>query len=187
MKNFFFRFSHTFDHFFHVHIYRQSFPSSFLHLLFLMLCTGGWPEDGSAKGGAAAGKERRLFEGGDQWASTGNICLIEGGQAGKVIVSGQGLFNARHICFSCHLPQRLQEAETRNQELSQSVTSATRPLLRQIENLQASLGGQTASWEKLEKSISDRLGKKLEFICICKRSTKILYCAKWVKTVSLYF
>ncbi len=60
--------------------------------------------------------------------------------------------------FSCNLLQRLQEAETRNQELSQSVTSATRPLLRQIENLQASLGGQTASWEKLEKSISDRLG-----------------------------
>uniref|UniRef100_A0A8C5DFK5 TATA element modulatory factor 1 TATA binding domain-containing protein n=1 Tax=Gouania willdenowi TaxID=441366 RepID=A0A8C5DFK5_GOUWI len=57
------------------------------------------------------------------------------------------------------LQQRLQEAETRNQELSQSVTSATRPLLRQIENLQASLGGQTASWEKLEKNISDRLAE----------------------------
>lgn len=55
------------------------------------------------------------------------------------------------------LQQRLQDAESRNQELSQNVTSATRPLLRQIENLQASLGGQTASWEKLEKSISDRL------------------------------
>lgn len=55
--------------------------------------------------------------------------------------------------------QRLQEAETRNQELSQSVTSATCPLLRQIENLQASLGGQTAAWEKLEKTISDRLGE----------------------------
>lgn len=55
------------------------------------------------------------------------------------------------------LQQRLQEAETRNQELSQSVTSATRPLLRQIENLHATLGAQTASWEKLEKNISDRL------------------------------
>ncbi|XP_036387596.1 TATA element modulatory factor isoform X1 [Megalops cyprinoides] len=55
------------------------------------------------------------------------------------------------------LQQRLQGAETRNQELSQSVTSATRPLLRQIENLQATLAGQTASWEKLEKNISDRL------------------------------
>uniref|UniRef100_A0A8C5CQ57 TATA element modulatory factor 1 TATA binding domain-containing protein n=1 Tax=Gadus morhua TaxID=8049 RepID=A0A8C5CQ57_GADMO len=57
------------------------------------------------------------------------------------------------------LQQRLQEAESRNQELSQGMTSATRPLLRQIENLQASLGGQTASWEKLEKNISDRLCK----------------------------
>uniref|UniRef100_A0A8C9U1X5 TATA element modulatory factor 1 n=1 Tax=Scleropages formosus TaxID=113540 RepID=A0A8C9U1X5_SCLFO len=57
------------------------------------------------------------------------------------------------------LQQRLQGAETRNQELSQSVTSATRPLLRQIENLQATLAGQTASWEKLEKNISDRLGE----------------------------
>ncbi|XP_054832798.1 TATA element modulatory factor [Eublepharis macularius] len=57
------------------------------------------------------------------------------------------------------LQQRLQEAETRNQELSQSVTSATRPLLRQIENLQATLGAQTTSWEKLEKNLSDRLGE----------------------------
>uniref|UniRef100_A0A671MBT3 TATA element modulatory factor-like n=1 Tax=Sinocyclocheilus anshuiensis TaxID=1608454 RepID=A0A671MBT3_9TELE len=57
------------------------------------------------------------------------------------------------------LQQRLQEAETRNQDLSQSVTSTTRPLLRQIENLQATLGAQTASWEKLEKNISDRLGE----------------------------
>lgn len=64
------------------------------------------------------------------------------------------------------LQQRLQEAETRNQELSQSVTSATRPLLRQIENLQASLGGQTASWEKLEKNISDRLVDALSLIHI---------------------
>lgn len=61
------------------------------------------------------------------------------------------------------LKQRIQEAETRNQELSQSVTSATRPLLRQIENLQATLGAQTASWEKLEKNISDRLGETCLF------------------------
>ncbi|KAM4722207.1 TATA element modulatory factor isoform 2-T2 [Rhinophrynus dorsalis] len=55
------------------------------------------------------------------------------------------------------LQQRLQEGETRNQDLSQSVTSATRPLLRQIENLQATLAAQTSSWEKLEKNLSDRL------------------------------
>ncbi|CAM9348733.1 unnamed protein product [Bubo scandiacus] len=57
------------------------------------------------------------------------------------------------------LQQRLQEAESRNQELSQSVTSATWPLLRQIENLQATLGAQTSAWEKLEKNLSDRLGE----------------------------
>lgn len=83
------------------------------------------------------------------------LCLAQ------LTVTGQHLFDVRHI-FSFHFPQRLQEAETRNQELSQSVTSATRPLLRQIENLQASLGGQTASWEKLEKNISDRLGRRRE-------------------------
>nr|AAF21899.1 TATA element modulatory factor [Rattus norvegicus] len=55
------------------------------------------------------------------------------------------------------LQQRLQEAENRNQELSQSVSSTTRPLLRQIENLQATLGSQTSSWEMLEKNLSDRL------------------------------
>lgn len=57
------------------------------------------------------------------------------------------------------LQQRLQEAENRNQELSQSVSSTTRPLLRQIENLQATLGSQTSSWEMLEKNLSDRLGE----------------------------
>lgn len=72
----------------------------------------------------------------------------------------------RGLFFPVH-PQRLQEAESRNQELSESVTSATRPLLRQIENLQASLGGQTASWEKLEQSISDRLGKSPMFFRPC--------------------
>ncbi|KAM4651597.1 TATA element modulatory factor [Discoglossus pictus] len=55
------------------------------------------------------------------------------------------------------LQQILQEGESRNQELSQSVTSASRPLLRQIENLQATLAAQTSSWEKLEKNLSDRL------------------------------
>ncbi|XP_075039513.1 TATA element modulatory factor [Mixophyes fleayi] len=55
------------------------------------------------------------------------------------------------------LQQRLQEDEARNQELSQSVTSATRPLLRQIENLQATLAAQTSSWEKLAKNLSNRL------------------------------
>uniref|UniRef100_A0A4W4FIV1 TATA element modulatory factor 1 TATA binding domain-containing protein n=1 Tax=Electrophorus electricus TaxID=8005 RepID=A0A4W4FIV1_ELEEL len=79
-----------------------------------------------------------------------------------------------------HLQQRLQEAETRNQELSQSVTTATRPLLRQIENLQATLGTQAASWEKLEKNISDRLGETQLAVAVEKErsATEELYTIK---------
>lgn len=133
----------------------------------LTLCTGGGPEDGSAEGWATARKEGRLSEGGDQWAAAGNItCSYNKHEHNKL--SKIDVFIGCHFLY---LPQRLQEAETRNQELSQSVTSATRPLLRQIENLQASLGGQTASWEKLEKSISDRLGKRKDILTVCVKQT----------------
>ncbi|XP_061180944.1 TATA element modulatory factor-like isoform X2 [Saccostrea echinata] len=55
------------------------------------------------------------------------------------------------------LQRHLQEDEARNQDLTQNVTSATRPLLRQIENLQSTYAAQSLSWEKLEKNLSDRL------------------------------
>ncbi|XP_077979668.1 TATA element modulatory factor-like [Glandiceps talaboti] len=57
------------------------------------------------------------------------------------------------------LQQRLQEAEYRNQELSQSVTAATRPLLRQIENLQSTFTTQSNSWERIERSLTERLNE----------------------------
>ncbi|XP_055954476.1 TATA element modulatory factor isoform X2 [Patella vulgata] len=52
---------------------------------------------------------------------------------------------------------QMQADEERNQELSQNVSSTTRPLLRQIENLQASYKSQAASFEKVEKNLTDRL------------------------------
>jgi chromosome segregation ATPase len=55
------------------------------------------------------------------------------------------------------LQQRLQEAEERNQELTQSVSGVTRPLLRQIENLQSTFAAQTSSYERVEKNLTDRL------------------------------
>ncbi|XP_012935003.1 TATA element modulatory factor [Aplysia californica] len=58
-----------------------------------------------------------------------------------------------------HLQERLQEGESRSQELSQTVSSATRPLLRQIENLQATYGAQATAWEKVEKNLTDRLAE----------------------------
>ena len=57
---------------------------------------------------------------------------------------------------------RLQEAEARNEELASSIASATRPLLRQIESLQATYTTQQASAEKLERSLTQRLGKKIK-------------------------
>lgn len=58
------------------------------------------------------------------------------------------------------LRQRLQEAESRNEELTQNISNATRPLLRQIENLQTTYVTQINSLEKTERQLTDRLGKK---------------------------
>ncbi|XP_067673660.1 TATA element modulatory factor-like isoform X2 [Haliotis asinina] len=57
------------------------------------------------------------------------------------------------------LQMQLQEDEARTQELSHSVSSATRPLLRQIENLQANYTAQSSSWEKVERNITERLAE----------------------------
>lgn len=38
---------------------------------------------------------------------------------------------------------------------------ATRPLVRQMENLQATFTTQTISWEKIEKNLTDRLSMML--------------------------
>ena len=55
------------------------------------------------------------------------------------------------------LNERLEQAENRHEELSGSVSAATRPLLRQIESLQASLTEAQSSSERVERSLSERL------------------------------
>lgn len=57
------------------------------------------------------------------------------------------------------LQKQLQEDEARTQELTQGVSSATRPLLRQIENLQYTYTAQSSTWEKVEKNLADRLAE----------------------------
>jgi len=57
------------------------------------------------------------------------------------------------------LMQRLQAAEAQCVELSQAMTSATRPLLRQIENLHNSLSSQRLTEEKSERILQDRLNE----------------------------
>ncbi|CAL1540630.1 unnamed protein product [Lymnaea stagnalis] len=71
-----------------------------------------------------------------------------------------------------HLQERLQEDEVRSQDLTHSVTSATRPLLRQIENLQATFGAQSAAWERVEKTLTDRLAESQTALAIAQEKER---------------
>ena len=42
-------------------------------------------------------------------------------------------------------------------EFSLSFATATRPLLRQIENLQSTFNAQSSSWEQVERNLTERL------------------------------
>lgn len=55
------------------------------------------------------------------------------------------------------LQMRLQEADARNEELMESMSGATLPLLRQIENLKMTMNAQASSWETVEVNLSERL------------------------------
>jgi chromosome segregation ATPase len=55
------------------------------------------------------------------------------------------------------LHKRLQESESRNQDLSNTISDATRPLLRQIEHLQSAHSSQASNWEKIEANLTQRL------------------------------
>ncbi|OQV22206.1 TATA element modulatory factor [Hypsibius exemplaris] len=53
--------------------------------------------------------------------------------------------------------QRLQDSMTRNEELSQNLTQATRPLLRQNEALQRQIAEQSVTFDQVERSLTKRL------------------------------
>ncbi|XP_042863028.1 TATA element modulatory factor-like isoform X3 [Penaeus japonicus] len=57
------------------------------------------------------------------------------------------------------LQQRVSEAESRAEELSGAVSAATRPLLRQMENLQSTHATQQSTWENLEATLTRRLNE----------------------------
>lgn len=57
------------------------------------------------------------------------------------------------------LLQRLELAELRSEELTHEVSSATVPLMRQLESLETSQSNRTASWQKQEKRLLDDLGE----------------------------
>ena len=55
------------------------------------------------------------------------------------------------------LLRRLTDSETRHEELSGSVSTATRPLLRQIQSLQVSLKEAQSNSDRMERSMSERV------------------------------
>lgn len=57
------------------------------------------------------------------------------------------------------LQQRLQEADTRSGDLTRNIALSTRPLLRQIENLQSAHSAQSEAWERLERNLTERLAE----------------------------
>lgn len=57
------------------------------------------------------------------------------------------------------LQQQLRESETRNNDLTQNISNATRPLLRQIENLQVCHANQIDLLENSERNLIERLSK----------------------------
>lgn len=66
-------------------------------------------------------------------------------------------------------------SETRSEEMSESVSSATKPLLRQLEQLQANLLQKTNSFMKQEKIMSEKiieLQTKLENLTETDQSLK---------------
>lgn len=71
------------------------------------------------------------------------------------------------------LQQRIQESEGRNQDLSDNVTGVTRPLLRQIENLQATHSTQQRSWNALEKTLNYRLAEAQTDLMAARESERL--------------
>ncbi|XP_043468312.1 TATA element modulatory factor [Leptopilina heterotoma] len=73
------------------------------------------------------------------------------------------------------LLRRLEMSETRSEEISESVSSATKPLLRQLEQLQANLLQKTNTFMKQEKIMSEKiieLQTKLENLTETDQSLK---------------
>lgn len=73
------------------------------------------------------------------------------------------------------LLKRLADAEARSEELSESVSTATKPLLRQLEQLQANLVHKSNTFMKQEKVLNEKnveLQTKLESLLEMDRGLK---------------
>lgn len=60
---------------------------------------------------------------------------------------------------TAELLRRLEAAEARSEELAEAASGATRPLLRQLEQLQATAASRQVTFEKQEKVLTDTIGE----------------------------
>ncbi|GLV42283.1 uncharacterized protein CBL_03020 [Carabus blaptoides fortunei] len=65
-----------------------------------------------------------------------------------------------------NLLRRIEDAEARNEELAQSVSQATRPLIRQLETLQATHSMKVGSWETQEQTLVQKLKEAQEKLSV---------------------
>ena len=70
------------------------------------------------------------------------------------------------------MQQRINDSENRNHELSSSIQSATRPLLRQIENLQMTNSNQSESFETIEKQLNCWIQELQESLAVQQESDR---------------
>lgn len=77
------------------------------------------------------------------------------------------------------LLKRLEEAEARNEELSQSSLEVSKPLVRQLESLQATYNIKLSGFEKVEEDLTMKLSK-----CITKSHAS---CSEHTHTSSVFY
>lgn len=66
------------------------------------------------------------------------------------------------------LIRKLEDAEAKNEELAQSVSIATRPLIRQLESLQTTHSLKQSTWESQEQSLIQLLSNLVSLSCQSK-------------------
>lgn len=59
---------------------------------------------------------------------------------------------------NAELLRRLEDAERRNEELSQTILEVSKPLVKQLEALQSTHNKKIASFEKTEQTLMTKLG-----------------------------
>ncbi|XP_023222437.1 TATA element modulatory factor-like, partial [Centruroides sculpturatus] len=103
------------------------------------------------------------------------LAQLEELQQGKIKIQKQ--FQCREEALQSEMTQlqkRLQESEKNTEELTKQISSATLPLLRQIDNLQSTLVSQSASWEKTEESLYDKINDLQRHVDLSEKKESIL-------------